>query len=374
MTLTQLRPEGLTTGLRLPFTSSYAIETVGLSKHYGEVRAVEGLDLRVEPGQIYGLLGPNGAGKTTTINMLTTLIPPGGGRASVAGYDVALQPALVRRHIGVTFQETVLDRNLTGRLLLQVHGRLYKLSGPQIKARIAELAALVELEDVLDRTVRTYSGGMKRRLELARGLMTSPRVLFLDEPTVGLDPHNRDRIWTYIQRLKAEQGLTILLTTHYMDEAAHLADRVGIIDEGRLVVEGQPNNLIESLGADVVSVTGQGEPTQFMAALEQQEWVLFASLPQAEAEPGSSAVNSAPNPTERATESKSEIESNCETDSEATSLLKTVQVGLKTEAGRSLKPIIELAEQNGFAVADVSLKRPELSDVFFKYTGRRLRD
>ncbi len=321
----------------------YAVEAIGLSKSYGPVRAVDGVDLRLEKGQIYALLGPNGAGKTTTINMLTTLDLPSGGIARVAGFDVVMEPAQVRRHIGVTFQETVMDKSLSGRSLLDVHGRLYKMPKAEIKSQIAELVRLVELEEAIDRPVKTYSGGMKRRLELARGLMTRPEVLFLDEPTLGLDPHNRDRIWVYIERLKREQGLTLLLTTHYMDEAEKLADRVGIINAGRIVVEGSPAELIGALGADVVSVTGAGETERFVEALQERDWVLFVNAHQAEA---------------GAAEGEERI----------------VQVGLKIEAGRSLKPLIDLAEQNDFAVADMSIKRPSLSDVFFKYTGRRLRD
>ncbi|MFC2057287.1 ATP-binding cassette domain-containing protein, partial [Chloroflexota bacterium] len=184
------------------------------------------------------LLGPNGAGKTTTISVLTTLIEPTAGSASVAGFNVVRQAGEVRKRIGVTFQEMVLDDDLTGRQALEYHGKLYNLKTKQRRDKMAELLRLVELEEASDRKIKTYSGGMKRRLELARGLMTSPEVLFLDEPTTGLDPQNRANIWDYIKNLKEQSGLTLLLTTHYMDEAEALADQVSIIDHGHIVVEG----------------------------------------------------------------------------------------------------------------------------------------
>ncbi|HEX2910454.1 MAG TPA: ATP-binding cassette domain-containing protein [Chloroflexia bacterium] len=347
---------------------SYAIEAAGLSKSYGKIRAVEKVDLAIKQGEIYALLGPNGAGKTTTINMLTTLVAPDGGSARVAGFDVVSQAAQVRRHIGVTFQETVIDKNLSGRTLLDIHGRLYKQPKAEIKARIEELVQLVELKEAIDRPVKTYSGGMKRRLELARGLMTRPQVLFLDEPTLGLDPHNRERIWTYIAKLKAEEHLTILVTTHYMEEAEKLADRVGIIDEGALVIEGTPAQLIEGMGADVVSVTGSGDPSAFVEALRAQEWVSFAhAFEQDDDEEDEPVVQAGSEPVAEAKAGQAEEE-----DEEP--LEQIVQVGLNREAGRSLKPIINLAENAGFTVGDISIKRPNLNDVFFKHTGRRLRD
>jgi len=313
----------------------YALEAFGLTKSYGKQKAVDGVNLQIRRGEIYALLGPNGAGKTTTINMLTTLTAPDSGQAQVLGYDVVQDSAQVRQLIGVTFQELVMDRNLTGRILLDIHGRLYGMPKSDIKARIAELVALVELEEVLDRPVKTYSGGMKRRLEIARGLMTNPQVLFLDEPTVGLDPQNRARIWDYLRYLKSKEGLTILLTTHYMDEAETLADRVGIIDGGKIIAEGSCAELKAGMGADVVTVTGEGEVASFMEVLQAQSWITFVSH----------------HPEEN-----------------------NLQIGLQGEAGHSLKPIINLAEQAGFNLADISISQPSLNDVFLKYTGRRLRD
>jgi ABC-2 type transport system ATP-binding protein len=335
-----------------PFRRNLAIEVAGLVRTFQNgqqaVRAVDGVDLQVESGSIYALLGPNGAGKTTTINILTTLIPPTSGLARVGGFDVVKEAAQVRRIIGATFQETVVDKNLSGRDTLDTHGRLYHLPKSLIKSRIAELTKLVELEEAIDRATKTYSGGMKRRLELARGLMTQPQVLFLDEPTQGLDPHNRDRIWTYIRQLKAEQGLTILLTTHYMEEAEQLADRVGIIDYGKIVKSGTPEELIGALGEDVVTIFGSGDTGRLLASLRQQPFVDWASEYSTGETPGE--------------------------DSLATPVSPSIQVGLKEQAGKSLRPIVELAEQAGFKIADLSIKRPSLNDVFLKYTGRRLRD
>lgn len=212
---------------------------------------MDGLNLKIASGLTYALLGPNGAGKTTTISMLTTLLEPTSGRATVSGFDVQRQADKVRQQIGVTFQEIVLDPDLTGRQVLDVHGRLYRQGKAERGDKIEELTSLVELKEALDRTVKTYSGGMKRRLELARGLMTELQILFLDEPTQSLDPQNRTAIWTYLHQLREQTGLTILLTTHYMEETEALADRVGIIDRGRLVIEGSPADLIEEMGAQV---------------------------------------------------------------------------------------------------------------------------
>jgi ABC-2 type transport system ATP-binding protein len=331
----------------------YAIEASALSKAFGKVKAVANLDLKIEAGTLYALLGPNGAGKSTTINLLTTLIGPDSGTARVAGYDVNKQPALVRRNIGVTFQEVALDRGLTGRSLLDIHGRLYALPQKEIKRRIEQLVKLVELEEVLDRPVKTYSGGMKRRLELARGLLTEPRILFLDEPTVGLDPHNRERIWDYLQELRRQDKITIMLTTHYLDEAEKLADKVGIIDEGKLIVEGSPAELIASLGTDVVKLTGRGALENFKQALRLQNWIAAFRVARAGSEETTGGEEAAEAPEDGPVD---------------------ILINLAAAAGRSVKPLVDLAERSGFNVEDVSLQRPTLNEVFFKYTGRRIRD
>jgi ABC-2 type transport system ATP-binding protein len=254
--------------------NKFAIETQELSKRYeGDVLAVDGLDLAIPTNSIYALLGPNGAGKTPTVSMLTTLIKPTGGTAKVAGFDVTKKAGEVRTRIGVTFQEIVLDPDLTGRESLDFHGRLYNLPRSQRDAKITELLALVELEEAADRRTNTYSGGMKRRLELARGLMTDPEVLFLDEPTQGLDPQNRANIWDYIRDLQANKNITLLLTTHYMDEAESLADIVGIIDNGTVVADGTPQEFIRQMGTEVFQIEGTGNQEAFIKRLVQLPFV-----------------------------------------------------------------------------------------------------
>jgi ABC-2 type transport system ATP-binding protein len=249
------------------------IEARGLIKRFGIITALDGVDLDIAGGSIYALLGPNGAGKTTMINILTTLAQPSAGSARVVGCDVLRQADEVRRRIGVTFQDLVLDPDLTGRQVLDIHGRLYRQPRDLRRRRIAELIELVQLQDAIDRLVKTYSGGMKRRLELARGLLTDPQVLFLDEPTQGLDPQNRVTIWEYIRALRRERGLTVLLTTHYMEEAAALADTVGIIDHGRKVAEGTPAGLAAELGTDLIRISGHGDATHLLAQLRQLPYV-----------------------------------------------------------------------------------------------------
>ncbi len=314
-----------------------AIETRGLLKTYNpgkadEVQAVKGIDLRIRPHSIYALLGPNGAGKTTALSMLTTLIRPSGGSATVAGYDVAREPDQIRRRIGVTFQEIVLDDDLTGRQILDYHGRLYGMGKRERRAKIDELLKLAELEEAADRVSKGYSGGMKRRLELIRGLVSTPEILFLDEPTQGLDPQNRANIWTYIRDLRDKQGLTLLLTTHYMEEAEALADTVGIIDQGRLIIEGTPQALVHELGADVIRVAGSGDSRQFLTKLRELSYV--------------QGVNT----------------------SEA-----LIQIGVEN-GNKRLAEVVTIASGNGFQVEDISVAKPTLGDVFLKYTGRQLRD
>jgi ABC-2 type transport system ATP-binding protein len=317
-----------------------AFETQRLEKQYSTgseiVHALRGVSLSVATGEIYALLGPNGAGKTTLLSILTTLVLPTRGSAQVAGYDVAAQPAEVRRRIGVTFQEIVVDGDLTGRQTLDLHGRLYGLPAGLRRQRIDELAALVELADVLDRKADTYSGGMKRRLELARGLMTDPQILFLDEPTQGLDPQNRAGIWRYIRRLRDERGITLLLTTHYMDEAEQLATRVGIIDHGLLVAEGTPRELVRRMGADIITIEGPGTVDGLPARLEAEPYVSQVILHQAEN-------------------------------------TYRLQVGVDQGEAR-LAPVVSLAAVQDVHVQRVSTNKPSLGDVFLAVTGYELRD
>jgi ABC-2 type transport system ATP-binding protein len=231
-----------------------AVRTEALARTFGDVRAVDGVDLAVERGEIYGFLGPNGAGKTTVIRILSTLLAPTSGKAQVAGFDVARQPYEVRLRIGLALQEAALDDKQTGIEILRLQGRLYGLRRSEIKTRIAAITSLVDIGDALGRRVGTYSGGMKRRLDLAAALIHNPEVLFLDEPTTGLDPVSRMRVWDEIRRLNRDLGVTIFLTTQYLEEADTLADRVGIIDHGRLVAEGTPAELKRQVGSDVIVV------------------------------------------------------------------------------------------------------------------------
>ena len=310
-----------------------AIEAKGLVKVYeGDVLAVDGIDMAIEVNTIYAMLGPNGAGKTTTFSMLTTLLEPTEGTAKVSGFDVIKQANDVRRQIGVTFQETVLDNELTGRQALDYHGRLYDMSKESRVEKISELLALVELEEAANRVISTYSGGMKRRLELIRGLMTNPSVLFLDEPTLGLDPQSRVRIGDYILDLREKEGLTVLLTTHYMDEAEQLADKVGIIDHGKILVEGTPAELVDQMGADVIVIQGSGDSEKFVE--------LVNALPYTEMVTSSDGI---------------------------------IQIGVGS-GSRRLVEILSQAHEAGYQVEDVSVSKPSLGDVFLKYTGRQFRD
>ncbi|MEJ2149850.1 MAG: ATP-binding cassette domain-containing protein [Chloroflexota bacterium] len=313
--------------------SDTAITARGLTKRYnGDILAVDGLDLDVPCGTIYALLGPNGAGKTTTVSMLTTLLRPTAGTATVAGYDVVSASAQVRARIGVTFQETVLDKDLRGQEVLDYHGRLYGMPRAERARRIAELLALVELDEAAPRLVKGYSGGMKRRLELARGLMTDPEVLFLDEPTQGLDPQNRAKVWEYLGTLRTRRGLTILLTTHDMEEADTLADRVAIVDHGKLIVEGTPRELVTGMGADVIRIQGAGESEALVEALGEMPFV--------------------------------------QTIHRGDGL---IQVGVD-QGNRRLPEIVTCANQSGFRIEFIAVARPTLADVFLRHTGRALRD
>jgi ABC-2 type transport system ATP-binding protein len=310
-----------------------AISTNRLSKLFDtDVLAVDNIELAVQKNTIYALLGPNGAGKTTTISMLTTLIEPTSGSAQIMGLDIAQNASQVRQQIGVTFQEIVLDPDLTGRESLDFHARLYGIGKSERLVRTGELLKLVELEDAADRRTKTYSGGMKRRLELARGLITKPKVLFLDEPTQGLDPQNRESIWEYIRTLKADTDTTLLLTTHYMDEAEALADQVGIMDHGKIVIEGSPRELIDQMGADNVRIMGSGNQDAFSKNVQRRPFV--------------ENFNSANG---------------------------IIQIGVD-HGNRRLVEIVETAVKEKFKIEDITVSKPSLGDVFLKYTGRQLRD
>jgi ABC-2 type transport system ATP-binding protein len=232
-----------------------AIVTEDIARQFGDYWAVAGVDLTIAQGEIYGFLGPNGAGKSTLVRMLCTLLRPSRGRGLVAGHDVARQPELVRLQIGVALQDAALDDRQTGRELLDLQARLYGLRRPERLARVAQVLTLVDIGDAIDRQIHTYSGGMKRRLDLAAALIHDPQVLFLDEPTTGLDPESRAAVWTEVRALQRERGTTIFLTTQYLEEADELADRVGIISRGHLVAEGTPDALKRTVGTDVIVAT-----------------------------------------------------------------------------------------------------------------------
>jgi ABC-2 type transport system ATP-binding protein len=245
-----------------------AIYTEALVRHFDGLPVVDEVDLRIPRGEIYGFLGPNGAGKSTTVRMLCTLLAPTGGRALVAGYDVATQPGQVRLRIGVALQEAALDPKQTGSELLRLQGRLYGLSKRALVRRLAELGELIDLGDALNRPIGTYSGGMKRRLDLAAALVHNPEILFLDEPTTGLDPLSRARVWSEIRRLNQELGMTIFLTTQYLEEADELTHRVGIIDHGRIVAEGEPDELKRAVGSDVIVARVEGDAARVRPVVE----------------------------------------------------------------------------------------------------------
>ncbi len=235
-----------------------AIRTEALVRRYGATAALAGIDLEVRDGEVYGFIGPNGAGKTTLVRVLCTLVRPSAGRAEVAGHDVSTHPTEVRVRIGTALQEAALDDRQTGRELLTLQGRLYGLGRKDARRRIAEVLDLVAIGDAIDRRIGTYSGGMKRRVDLAAALVHDPDILFLDEPTTGLDPDSRHRVWEEVRRLNGELGKTVFLTTQYLEEADALADRVGIIAAGRLVAEGTPRSLKRTVGRDVIEAEVDG--------------------------------------------------------------------------------------------------------------------
>lgn len=250
------------------------IETISLAKSYGAIPAVREIDLAIGKGEIFGLLGPNGAGKTTTIGMLCTIVRPTSGTAKIAGFDIVKEPSLVRRRVGIVFQDPTLDTILTGRENLELHGRLYGVPSGKRRKRIDELLKLVELEHRAGDLTRTYSGGMRRRLELARGLLHQPSVLFLDEPTLGLDPQTRARTWEYIRRMARTEQTTVVLTTHYMEEAEEVCDRIGIIDHGKIIALGPPEELKASLGGYRVLIKMPSPPLEEIRALPYVQGVV----------------------------------------------------------------------------------------------------
>ena len=260
------------------------IKTEGLTKKYGKITAVEGLNLKVEEGEIFGLLGPNGAGKTTLISMLCTILKPTSGRAWVNGFDIVKESGKVRKSIGIVFQQPSVDDLLKGRENLAMHNLLFGVPRSIRKQRIDEVLSIVNLEKRADDLVNTYSGGMRRRLELARGIMHHPKILFLDEPTLGLDPQTREHIWEYIVNLAEKERMTVMLTTHYMEEAEQLCDRVAIIDYGKIVALDSPDTLKNKIAGDVVKIKQKIRDIEtikgldYVKSVQEKDGLLYLSI------------------------------------------------------------------------------------------------
>lgn len=310
----------------------YDIKVHNLIKKFNGLTAVDSISFSVNRGELFGLLGPNGAGKTTTINMLSTLLPPTSGYGEVAGFDISKHRDDVRKNIGVVFQEPALDTKLTGKENLEFHAMMYGMGKEERRDRINKVLKLVDLTEKERVLVENYSGGMKRRLEIARGLIHRPKVLFLDEPTLGLDIQTRRYIWDYVKKLNKEGRVTIILTTHYMEEADFLCDRIAIMDYGKFVALDSPVKLKDILGGDVVSLEMKGESKELADGMRNIEWI------------------------------------------------KTVNVynnviSLTMESGeRKIPQLVNLAQQNGGNVVSVNLRKPSLDDVFLHYTGRTIRE
>jgi ABC-2 type transport system ATP-binding protein len=267
-----------------PEGSGIVIKTEALTKKYGKLAAVDSLSMEVKEGEIFGLLGPNGAGKTTFLSMLCTILKPTSGKAWVGGFDIVKEPARVRKSIGIVFQQPSVDDLLTGRENLKMHNLLFGVPREVRKQRIDEVLSIVNLEKRADDLVNTYSGGMRRRLELARGIMHHPKILFLDEPTLGLDPQTREHIWEYIQELARKECMTVMLTTHYMEEAEQLCDRIAIIDYGKIVALDSPDTLRSQIAGDVVKLKQKNPDIEairkldYVKKVEEKDGLLYISI------------------------------------------------------------------------------------------------
>lgn len=308
-----------------------AIEVENLTKEFNGFVAVDHISFSIKSGEVFGLLGPNGAGKTTTMSMLSTMLKPTAGRASVNGFDILKKEDDVRKSIGIVFQDQSLDEELTAYENMDFHGRLYRIPKELRENRIKELLKLVELEEKKDNLVKTYSGGMRRRLEIARGLLHEPKVLFLDEPTLGLDPQTRNHLWNYIDRLNKEKGITIILTTHYMEEADKLCDRIAIIDKGKIIALDTSERLKESIGGDVIEITSQ-DKEKLHSMIKTCSWVKHVDVHN-----GSVTIN-------------------------------------LQNAEKHVAEIVNLSSDNGIDIESISIHKPTLEDVFLYYTGRTMRE
>ena len=309
---------------------AYEITVEGLKYQYGKIKAVNDISFKVIKGEIFSFLGPNGAGKTTTINVLITLLPIQKGKISISGFDLRTQPDEIRKSIGIVFQNETLDWNLTVEETLEFHGRLYAIPKKTRKDRINELIQIVKLEEKRDEFVKNLSGGMKRKLEIARGLLTRPKVLFLDEPTIGLDPNSRMRIWNYIKKVNKE-GVTIFLTTHYMDEADQLSNNICIIDRGKIIANGFSEVLKQSLGMDVIYLQTDQDEKTFKIIKKMKEIKNIRKTP--------------------------------------SELMISVEDGQK-----NMPRLIEQIRTQGIEIKSIYLKKPTLDDVFIHYTGRYFRE
>jgi ABC-2 type transport system ATP-binding protein len=308
----------------------FAIETFNLTKDFNGLKAVNNISIQINQGEIFGLLGPNGAGKTTFISMLCTILKPTSGTAKVNGFDIIKQKDQVRKSIGIVFQDPSLEDRLTARENLEMHAGLYGVPKSERKKRIDEVLELVGLADRENEIVRKYSGGMKRRLEIARGLIHYPKVLFLDEPTLGLDPQTREHIWDYIKKLAVREKITILLTTHYMEEADALCNRVAIIDRGEIKVLDTPENLKKSLEGDVITLEVANQ-TNLEKIKEFEEVRNFHVI--------------------------------------------DGKIHITAKDGEKFAPkLLSFAEKEGIKVDSINIRRPSLEDVFLHYTGREIRD
>lgn len=309
----------------------HLIQIDGLTKKFGELTAVDNISFNIEKGEIFGFLGPNGAGKTTTLSMLATLSEPTSGKALVNGYDIEKQRDEVRESIGMVFQDSSLDEELTAYENMDFHGRLYRVPPELRKKKITELLKLVEIDDRRDSLVKTFSGGMRRRLEIARGLLHEPKVLFLDEPTLGLDPQTRNKIWQYVKKLNREKKVTIILTTHYMDEADKLCDRVAIIDRGKIIVTGTSQKLKDAIGGDVVTIETQNKD-KIELLLKDCKWCKSTKVHDGQV---------------------------------------TIHV---QDAGKRVPDLLNLAYRNKIKIDFLTINKPTLEDVFLHYTGRTIRE
>mgnify|MGYP005837942359 FL=1 len=306
------------------------IETYNITKKFDDFTAVESVNLEVERNSVYGVLGPNGAGKTTLISMLCTILHPTSGTASVNGYDIVKHPKEVRGSIGIVFQSRALDDILTGREHLEMHAALYGVPQDVRSKRIDEILELIDLGEKADEYTKTYSGGMKRRLEIGRGLIHYPKVLFLDEPTLGLDPQTREKIWEYIEDLNRREDVTVLLTTHYMDEADKLCDKIAIFNQGKIVTTDSPKNLKRRLKADTITLTVD-DMDKFCRTAEDLDFIKDIFV-----------VGN--------------------------------EIKLMVERGENLiTKVVNFAGENGIEVKSVELDHPNLEDVFIKYTGSSMK-